>query len=325
MEYPPELIKQIALYLNYDDIPTYCLVVNYWPDKTFWIDKIERDFSVKLSPEEISSEERGGELYIKMAAYAGQPIMGVEKYLRSGKDICQIIWKAAKMGKLTLVDKLLNRVCSVIEKLSKYNLFYEVELFQGICDLVNIIGKYLNKQPIYTISSMIIAEALKEIPKLVSPTASKEFLSAVASLLSGGTLPINIKKLTIRELTILVCLDIIFDNLTYLLIFNDVVQLINQSNDDGQMISIMSWFYAFGDIKNLSFVLQNSPKLLMVSADNIYLTTHMGNINTIPLLLRKIKSLSNFDEFIEIINNIRQIAYENDDERMIKLLTNYTI
>lgn len=59
MEFPPQILRQIALYLD------YCSAGKYLPNKTFWIDKAEQDFSLKLSPEKIA----GQEFYIKMAAY----------------------------------------------------------------------------------------------------------------------------------------------------------------------------------------------------------------------------------------------------------------
>ena len=291
MEFPQEIYKQIGLQLSYGDLPAYCLAVNYSPDKIFWIDKAERDFSVKFSPEEISSQDRGEELYIKMAAYAVEPLIGVEKYLRSAKDIYQTIGKANQLGNFTLSDELLTRVYSQMEKLSNCGWTAEFELLLSICEML----------------------------KNNTVKAENNYL------LSCQPSPVAIKSWTPGLKILLLTLDIIFDNAYYSTVFNDIVEGLIQDNEHNQVLRLMNIFYAFGNIRNLSYILKSCPDLLMLGTHNIYFATHMGNINTMPLLLSEMKNSTDANEFIKIINDSIQIARENDDERMIKLLTDYTV
>lgn len=108
MEIPPDIFRLIAIHLHYNDIVAYSLAIPFFPDRIFWIDKAQHDFQV--SYQYITSYtdiEESSELYIKIAAYMGHPLIGIDKYVRNNRDSCQLIWKSARAGNLSLANKLL--------------------------------------------------------------------------------------------------------------------------------------------------------------------------------------------------------------------------
>ena len=78
---PEEIVRIIALKLPLERIISYAVACNFPLNRIFWIEKIIHDCEV--SAQYIAENDDGEtpeDLYIKIAAYTGHAVPGVDKY-----------------------------------------------------------------------------------------------------------------------------------------------------------------------------------------------------------------------------------------------------
>lgn len=102
---PEEIIKLIALHIDYDELRNLWLVNKKFfflsNHCTFWIDKIYHDFQIITSENSTAS-------YVRIATQNYCPVRGSEEYAHSCRDLCRLLFAASKIGKPTekLEDKI---------------------------------------------------------------------------------------------------------------------------------------------------------------------------------------------------------------------------
>lgn len=312
---PEEIFKLIGIYLDYTQLPPYFLAIGFSPDTGFWQNKAEHDFQISIERTDVSGEE----IYIKMAAYTNHLVPGIEKYLRCHRDICQIVWKAAKIGNFSLIEKL----STIFDEYPEESAFA-----RDICLLLTNLGKILAGNTDIKDGILVSARGCFQIAQrlrgLDSPaTNNQSFLFSIAAILSGQVYPIDLNQLNIYYINSLVGLAAIFNDYSALAYMKNIINYsITIAHQIGTTM-ILELIALLGNDQILSQICQDNS--IPIYVDLLYVVIKSGNIYTIDRLIKTYKFTVDSPTFKIFLDTAHQIATTHNDQRMITILNKYNI
>lgn len=321
---PYDIWRLIAVKLSYTDLEAYSSVIPINLDTVFWIDKAEYDMGVDR--EYIShncGDYHGRELYLAIASYNYVPLPGVEKYVKFSRDKCQLIWKFAQKGDLISASHILQGIPD--------------PEFNNLCLLLMTIGGVLSGKTIPDDSTVLgkmsyfIAEQMRPEFAKIYPNFdrlndqsvihyAKEVVKIIDTNNYSVTNPINYCP-HFREI---IQLTIIFKDIRlikFLESLEDNIQSIGLG-----ILTIMYDLFTAGITLGDKYVADLLKRLVELNLYNIDLNSAKlvvdhGNIYMVDLIIDHLRPLLTSEQLIEIIKKGIDMASNQQDVRMIKILS----
>lgn len=341
--FPEEILKLIALKLPMETVGPYCEACKLAANRDLWFEKIFHDFDV--TEQAIAENDEGEspqELYIKIAAYSDHLVPGVEKYLRCKRDICRMIYKAAKLGNRIMASKLLGVILQDNSDPSTSNIafvlinigsmlsgkeilappdshLYNMAVIQQYQQyLLRILRENINEAPVDN-KSECISQILE-----TSHNQGIKYLSLIEKILTNCD-SYNASEDIEAIVPVAQIAAILGHEEKIISMKNNMIDLLHTAQVS-TLYQIQSIISRYANQKIMD-ILQNTiteNHLSLPIGDNVIITTiNSGNLYTITSLMDLYRKTVDAFTFESTINMAINLADERNDPRMRKKLLHY--